>query len=84
MNKEKIIEILLKAVLQELCLDSIDDLILYFAKLGIKLTKECAMYLWNQYTWNTRKYIEYTPIKNNGIKINTANDLKKEDKKYFC
>ena len=42
------------------------------------------MYLWNQYTWNTRKYIEYTPIKNNGIKINTANDLKKEDKKYFC
>ena len=84
MSKEKLMGILLKAILQELCLDSVDDLILYFAKLGIKLTKECAMYLWYQYTWKTRKSIKYNPVKNDLTQIKTKDDLKKENQKYFC
>ena len=64
MSKEKLISLLIKAILEEYMMENVEDLIIYFLRQGIKLTRNLATDLYYEYTWRRRKYIEYKAIEN--------------------
>ena len=58
MSKERLIGLLIKAILEEYMMESVEDLIVYFLRQGIRLTRNVATDLYHEYTWRRRKYIE--------------------------
>lgn len=64
MSKEKLITLLIKAILEEYMMENVEDLIVYFLRQGIKLTRNVATDLYYEYTWRRRRYIEYKTVKN--------------------
>ena len=55
MSKEKLISLLIKAILEEYMMENVEDLIVYFLRQGIKLTRNLATDLYHEYTWRRRK-----------------------------
>lgn len=78
MSKEKLISLLVKAILEEYMMENVEDLIVYFLRQGIKLTRNLATDLYHEYTWRRRKYIEYKTVKNS---LNVALDVRKLPKR---
>ena len=64
MSKERLIGLLIKAILEEYMMENVEDLIVYFLRQGIRLTRNVATDLYYEYTWRRRKYIEYKSVKN--------------------
>ena len=81
---EKVLSILVKALMKEFLVDTAEDLLILLAQKGIHITIQVASDLYYNFQWNTRKQIPYTPIKNDLTQIKTKEDLKKDKTKYYC
>lgn len=81
---EKVLSVLVKALMKEFVVDTAEDLIILLAQKGIHITIQVASDLYYNWQWQNRKQIEYTPIKNDLTQIKTKEDLKKDKTKYYC
>ena len=81
---EKVLSVLVKALMKEFVVDTAEDLIILLAQKGIHITIQVASDLYYNWQWQNRKQIEYAPIKNDLTQIKTKEDLKKDKIKYYC
>lgn len=81
---EKVLSVLIKALMKEFVVDTAEDLLILLAQKGIHITIQLASDLYYNYQWNNRKQIEYTPIKNDLTQVKTKEDLKRDKTKYYC
>lgn len=81
---EKVLSVLVKALMKEFVVDTAEDLIILLAQKGIHITIQVASDLYYNWQWQNRKQIEYSPIKNDLTQIKTKEDLKKDKTKYYC
>lgn len=80
---EKVLKIVVAALMKEFLVDSVDDLLILLAQKGIKITIQVASDLYYNYQWNNRKQLPYTPLNNNHIVV-PATSVKDRDKNKYC
>ena len=80
---EKVLKIVITALLQEFMCDSLDDLLVLCARKGIKITVQVASDIYYNWEWSRRKEIKYTPLNNNHIVV-PATSVKDRDKNKYC
>ena len=80
---EKVLKILVAALMKEFLVDSVEDLLILLAQKGIKITIQVASDLYYNYQWNNRKELPYTPLNNNHIVV-PATSVKDRDKNKYC
>ena len=80
---EKVLKILVAALMKEFVVDSVEDLLILLAQKGIKITIQVASDLYYNYQWNNRKELPYTPLNNNHIVV-PATSVKDRDKNKYC
>lgn len=80
---EKVLKIVVAALMKEFLVDSVDDLLIILAQKGIKITMQVASDLYYNYQWNNRKQLPYTPLNNNHIVV-PATSVKDRDKNKYC
>ena len=80
---EKVLKIIVSALMKEFLVDSVEDLLIILAQKGIKITVQVASDLYYNYQWNNRKQLPYTPLNNNHI-IAPATSVKDKEKNKYC
>ena len=80
---EKVLKIIVSALMKEFLVDSVEDLLILLAQKGIKITIQVASDLYYNYQWNNRKQLPYTPLNNNHIVV-PATSVKDRDKNKYC
>ena len=80
---EKVLKILVAALMKEFVVDSVEDLLILLAQKGIKITIQVASDLYYNFQWNNRKELPYTPLNNNHI-VAPATSVKDRDKNKYC
>ena len=80
---EKILKIVVAALMKEFVVDSVEDLLILLAQKGIKITVQVASDLYYNWQWNNRKELPYTPLTNNHI-VAPATSVKDRDKNKYC
>ena len=80
---EKVLKIIVAALMKEFLVDSVEDLLILLAQKGIKITVQVASDLYYNWQWNNRKELPYTPLNNNHIVV-PATSVKDRDKNKYC
>ena len=80
---EKVLKIVVAALMKEFVVDSVEDLLILLAQKGIKITVQVASDLYYNWQWNNRKKLPYTPLNNNHI-VAPATSVKDRDKNKYC
>ena len=80
---EKVLKILVTALMKEFVVDNVEDLLILLAQKGIKITIQVASDLYYNYQWNNRKQLSYTPLNNNHI-VAPATSVKDKEKNKYC
>ena len=80
---EKVLKIIVSALMKEFLVDSVEDLLIILAQKGIKITVQVASDLYYNYQWEHRKQLPYTPLNNNHIVV-PATSVKDRDKNKYC
>ena len=80
---EKVLKIIVAALMKEFLVDNVEDLLILLAQKGIKITIQVASDLYYNYQWNNRKQLPYTPLNNNHIVV-PATSVKDRDKNKYC
>ena len=80
---EKILKILVSALMKEFLVDNVEDLLILLAQKGIKITIQVASDLYYNYQWEHRKQLPYTPLNNNHIVV-PATSVKDKEKNKYC
>ena len=80
---EKVLKIVVAALMKEFLVDSVEDLLILLAQKGIKITIQVASDLYYNYQWEHRKQLPYTPLNNNHIVV-PATSVKNIDKNKYC
>ena len=80
---EKVLKIVVAALMKEFLVDSVEDLLILLAQKGIKITIQVASDLYYNYQWEHRKQLPYTPLNNNHIVV-PATSVKDRDKNKYC
>ena len=80
---EKVLKILVSALMKEFVVDNVEDLLILLAQKGIKITIQVASDLYYNYQWQHRKQLPYTPLNNNHIVV-PATSVKDRDKNKYC
>ena len=80
---EKVLKIIVAALMKEFVVDSVEDLLILLAQKGIKITVQVASDLYYNWQWNNRKQLPYTPLNNNHIVV-PATSVKDRDKNKYC
>ena len=80
---EKVLKIVVAALMKEFVVDSVEDLLILLAQKGIKITIQVASDLYYNFQWNNRKQLPYTPLNNNHI-VAPATSVKDRDKNKYC
>ena len=80
---EKVLKILVSALMKEFVVDNVEDLLILLAQKGIKITIQVASDLYYNYQWEHRKQLPYTPLNNNHIVV-PATSVKDRDKNKYC
>ena len=80
---ERVLKIIVSALMKEFLVDSVEDLLILLAQKGIKITIQVASDLYYNYQWNNRKQLPYTPLNNNHIVV-PATSVKDRDKNKYC
>ena len=80
---EKVLKIIVAALMKEFLVDSVEDLLILLARKGIKITIQVASDLYYNYQWEHRKQLPYTPLNNNHIVV-PATSVKDRDKNKYC
>ena len=80
---EKVLKIIVSALMKEFVVDNVEDLLILLAQKGIKITIQVASDLYYNYQWNNRKQLPYTPLNNNHIVV-PATSVKDREKNKYC
>lgn len=80
---EKVLKIIIAALMKEFVVDNVEDLLIILAQKGIKITMQVASDLYYNYQWEHRKQLPYTPLNNNHIVV-PATSVKDRDKNKYC
>ena len=80
---EKVLKIVVSALMKEFVVDNVEDLLILLAQKGIKITIQVASDLYYNYQWEHRKQLPYTPLNNNHIVV-PATSVKDRDKNKYC
>ena len=80
---EKVLKIIVSALMKEFVVDNVEDLLILLAQKGIKITIQVASDLYYNYQWNNRKQLPYTPLNNNHIVV-PATSVKDKEKNKYC
>ena len=80
---EKVLKIIVAALMKEFVVDNVEDLLVLLAQKGIKITAQVASDLYYNWQWNNRKQLPYTPLNNNHIVV-PATSVKDRDKNKYC
>ena len=80
---EKVLKIVVAALMKEFLVDSVEDLLILLAQKGIKITIQVASDLYYNYQWDHRKQLPYTPLNNNHI-VAPATSVKNKEKNKYC
>ena len=80
---EKVLKIVISALMKEFLVDSVDDLLILLTQKGIKITIQVASDLYYNWQWNNRKELPYTPLNNNHIVV-PATSVKDKEKNKYC
>ena len=80
---EKVLKIVVAALMKEFLVDSVEDLLILLAQKGIKITVQVASDLYYNWQWNNRKELPYTPLNNNHI-VAPATSVKDKEKNKYC
>ena len=80
---EKVLKIIVAALMKEFLVDSVEDLLILLTQKGIKITIQVASDLYYNYQWEHRKQLPYTPLNNNHIVV-PATSVKDRDKNKYC
>ena len=80
---DKVLKIVVAALMKEFLVDSVDDLLILLAQKGIKITMQVASDLYYNYQWEHRKQLPYTPLNNNHIVV-PATSVKDREKNKYC
>ena len=80
---EKVLKIIVSALMKEFLVDSVEDLLIILAQKSIKITVQVASDLYYNYQWEHRKQLPYTPLNNNHIVV-PATSVKDRDKNKYC
>ena len=80
---EKVLKIIVAALMKEFVVDNVEDLLILLAQKGIKITIQVASDLYYNYKWEHRKQLPYTPLNNNHIVV-PATSVKDRDKNKYC
>ena len=80
---EKVLKILVTALMKEFVVDNVEDLLVLLAQKGIKITIQVASDLYYNYQWEHRKQLPYTPLNNNHIVV-PAISVKDREKNKYC
>ena len=80
---EKVLKIIVTALMKEFVVDNVEDLLVLLAQKGIKITIQVASDLYYNYQWNNRKQLPYTPLNNNHIVV-PATSVKDKEKNKYC
>ena len=80
---EKVLKIVIAALMKEFVVDNVEDLLIILAQKGIKITVQVASDLYYNWQWNNRKELPYTPLNNNHIVV-PATDVKQRETNKLC
>ena len=80
---EKVLKIIVSALMKEFVVDNVEDLLILLAQKGIKITIQVASDLYYNYQWDHRKQLPYTPLDNNHIVV-PATSVKDKEKNKYC
>lgn len=80
---EKVLKIVVSALMKEFVVDNVEDLLILLAQKGIKITIQVASDLYYNYQWEHRKQLPYTPLNNNHIVV-PATSVKDREKNKYC
>ena len=80
---EKVLKIIVSALMKEFVVDNVEDLLILLAQKGIKITIQVASDLYYNYQWDHRKQLPYTPLNNNHIVV-PATSVKDKEKNKYC
>ena len=80
---EKVLKIVVAALMKEFVVDNVEDLLIILAQKGIKITAQVASDLYYNWQWNNRKELPYTPLNNNHIVV-PATSVKDIEKNKYC
>ena len=80
---EKVLKIIVAALMKEFVVDNVEDLLILLAQKGIKITIQVASDLYYNWQWNNRKELPYTPLNNNHIVV-PATSVKDKEKNKYC
>ena len=80
---EKVLKIIVTALMKEFVVDNVEDLLILLAQKGIKITIQVASDLYYNYQWEHRKQLPYTPLNNNHIVV-PATSVKDKEKNKYC
>ena len=80
---EKVLKIIVAALMKEFVVDNVEDLLILLAQKGIKITIQVASDLYYNWQWNNRKELPYTPLNNNHIVV-PAISVKDREKNKYC
>ena len=80
---EKVLKIIVTALMKEFVVDNVEDLLILLAQKGIKITIQVASDLYYNYQWEHRKQLPYTPLNNNYIVV-PATSVKDREKNKYC
>ena len=80
---EKVLKILVTALLREFMCESVDELLILCTRKGIRITMQLASDIYYNYTWSKRKQLPYTPLENNRIVV-PATDVKQRETNKLC
>lgn len=84
MSKEKIAMLLLEAVLKEVGVATLDELIIWCMRKGINVSTQFISDVYYNYQFKHRKQIEYKPLDNPNIKVVPAKDVKLNHNNTYC
>lgn len=80
---EKVLKIVVAALMKEFVVDNVEDLLIILAQKGIKITVQVASDLYYNWQWNNRKQLPYTPLNNNHVVV-PATSVKDREKNKYC
>ena len=80
---EKVLKIIVAALMKEFLVDSVEDLLILLAQKGVKITIQVASDLYYNYQWEHRKQLPYTPLNNNHILV-PATSVKDRHQNKYC
>lgn len=84
MMTEKVIKVVVSALIKEFCVNSVEELAILLVQKGIHIGIQTVSDLYYNYQWNNRKQIEYKPLDNPNIKVVPAKDVKLNHNNTYC